>query len=70
MQDRVKRGVSTMQEALALLAELERVTGHRTEYFLQQWARQKTCQRENMGNTNIEHLEACLKRLIDLEESF
>ncbi|EGG09462.1 uncharacterized protein MELLADRAFT_95940 [Melampsora larici-populina 98AG31] len=70
MKDRVKRGVSTMQEALALLAELERATGHRTEYFSQQWARQKACQRENMGNTNIEHLEARLKRLIDLEESF
>ncbi|KAH9808450.1 hypothetical protein DFH28DRAFT_935886 [Melampsora americana] len=70
LQDRVQKGVSTMQDALNLLADLERATGHGTEYFSQQWARQKTCQKEHMGNTNIQHLEVRLGRLIDLEESF
>ncbi|EGG11200.1 uncharacterized protein MELLADRAFT_92328 [Melampsora larici-populina 98AG31] len=70
MKDRVKKGVSSLQEALALLEELERATGYHTEYFSQQWERQKTCQREYMGNTNIQHLELRLGRLIDLEESF
>ncbi|KAH9807463.1 hypothetical protein DFH28DRAFT_915190, partial [Melampsora americana] len=70
IKDRVKKSCRTLEEAESLLVQLERVSGHNTDYFAQQWARQKTCQSETIGHTNLQHLETRLGRLIELEETF
>ncbi|KAH9820110.1 hypothetical protein DFH28DRAFT_1121919 [Melampsora americana] len=69
LQIHVKRGVSTMEAAVAVLAELETSSGHATQYFSQQWERQKTSQQETTGNTSIRHLEVQLGRLIEFKEN-
>lgn len=62
--------VKAKDEAQSQLAELEHTHGLTLDYFLLQWERQRTCQLEMMGHTNLQHLELQLGRLITLEESF